>query len=63
MATPKKSLYEILGLDRDANAIDVGLMYDRRRAELAVRVSDRALHPGQHRAPLDQPFSGCHPIN
>ena len=38
MATPKKSLYEILGLDRDANAIDVGLMYDRRRAELAKAV-------------------------
>ena len=38
MAAAKKSLYEILGIGRDVNAIDVGLAYDRRRAELAKRV-------------------------
>ena len=34
MATPKKNLYDILGLPRDANAIDIGLAYRRRTAEL-----------------------------
>ena len=34
MATPKKNLYDILGLPRDANAIDIGLAYQRRTAEL-----------------------------
>ena len=38
MASSKKSLYEILGLDRDANAIDVGLAYERRRGELAAAI-------------------------
>jgi S1-C subfamily serine protease len=38
MATAKKSLYEILGVPRDANSIDVGLAYERRRDELAKRV-------------------------
>ena len=38
MASPKKSLYDILGIGRDANAIDIGLAYDRRRAEAAKRV-------------------------
>ncbi len=47
MASSKKSLYEILGLDRDANAIDIGLAYERRRDLLAAAVppdeSDTAL--------------------
>ena len=38
MASAKKSLYEILGLPRDANAIDIGLAYDRRRAEESQRM-------------------------
>jgi hypothetical protein len=38
MPTPKKSLYEILGVGRDANTIDIGLAYERRRAELDRRV-------------------------
>src|SRR5258706_13089006 len=38
MASGKQSLYEILGIGRDANAIDVGLAYDRRRAEIAKRM-------------------------
>ena len=38
MRPAKKSLYEILGIDRDANAIDVGLAHERRRDELARRV-------------------------
>ena len=38
MATAKQSLYEILGVSRDANSIDVGLAYERRRDELARRV-------------------------
>lgn len=38
MAAGKKSLYEILGIDRDANAIDIGLAYERRRDALARAV-------------------------
>ena len=38
MATAKPSLYEILGVDRDATDIDIGLAHDRRRAEAAKRV-------------------------
>jgi hypothetical protein len=38
MAAAKQSLYEILGIARDANPIDVGLAYERRRAEAARRV-------------------------
>lgn len=34
MPAPKKSLYEILGVPRDANELDVGLAYERRKAEL-----------------------------
>ena len=34
MAGPKKNLYEILGVPRDANALDIGLAYQRRSAEL-----------------------------
>ena len=34
MATRKKSLYEILGISRDASAIDVDLAYQRRKAQL-----------------------------
>jgi S1-C subfamily serine protease len=37
MASAKKSLYEILGIARDASAIDVGLAYERCKAELARR--------------------------
>ena len=38
MAQPKQSLYEILGVPRDANPIDVGLAYEKART---------ALHRGQ----------------
>jgi hypothetical protein len=38
MATAKKSLYDILGVDPDANELDIGLAYERRRDELARRV-------------------------
>ena len=38
MAQPKQSLYEILGVPRDANSIDVGLAYEKART---------ALHRGQ----------------
>lgn len=34
MAQPKKSLYEILGVARDANAVDIGIAYERRKKEL-----------------------------
>ncbi len=34
MASLKKTLYDILGVSRDANAIDIGLAHDQRRAEL-----------------------------
>ena len=34
MATQKKTLYEILGVPRDANDLDIGLAYKRRTAEL-----------------------------
>jgi serine protease Do len=34
MATPKKNLYEILGISPDANSLDIGLAYQRRTAEL-----------------------------
>lgn len=33
MAAEKKNLYQILGIPRDANSIDVGLAYERRKAE------------------------------
>jgi len=35
MASGKRSLYEILGVDRDANSIDIGLAYERRRDALS----------------------------
>ena len=38
MATQKKTLYEILGVPRDANDLDIGLAYKRRKAELARAV-------------------------
>jgi len=38
MATAKQSLYEILGVARDATDIDIGLAHDRRREEAAKRV-------------------------
>ena len=34
MASPKKNLYEILGVARDANALDIGLAFQKRTAEL-----------------------------
>ena len=34
MAAQKKSLYEILGVSPDANSIDLGLAYERRKGEL-----------------------------
>jgi S1-C subfamily serine protease len=34
MASPKKNLYEILGVPRDANALDIGLAFQKRTAEL-----------------------------
>jgi S1-C subfamily serine protease len=34
MAGQKKNLYEILGVPRDANSLDIGLAYQRRTAEL-----------------------------
>lgn len=34
MANPKKSLYEILGVSRDANELDIGIAHQRRVAEL-----------------------------
>src|SRR5438445_7037131 len=34
MAAPKQSLYEILGIPRDANELDVGLAFQRRMLEL-----------------------------
>jgi hypothetical protein len=38
MASSKQSLYEILGISRDASEIDVGLAHDRRKAEAARRI-------------------------
>lgn len=34
MANPKKTLYDILGVPRDVNAIDIGLAYDQRKAAI-----------------------------
>jgi curved DNA-binding protein CbpA len=34
MASPKKNLYEILGVPRDANALDIGLAFRARTSEL-----------------------------
>jgi S1-C subfamily serine protease len=34
MAAPKQNLYQILGIDTDANELDVGLAYQRRNYEL-----------------------------
>jgi S1-C subfamily serine protease len=42
MAAQKKSLYEILGIARDANSIDIGLAYERRKAELQRAVPQDA---------------------
>ncbi len=35
----KKTLYDILGLDRDANPIDIGLAYEKRSGELSSAMS------------------------
>ena len=34
MASPKKNLYEILGVARDANSLDIGLAFQKRTVEL-----------------------------
>jgi serine protease Do len=34
MAQPKKTFYDILGVPREATANDIGLMYDKRKAQL-----------------------------
>ena len=34
MAAPKKTLYEILGVPRDANSIDIGLAFEKRTEEM-----------------------------
>ena len=34
MAAPKQNLYQILGIDHDANELDIGLAYQRRNYEL-----------------------------
>ena len=39
MASRKKSLYEILGVPRDASTQDIDLAYDRRKAEMAQAAS------------------------
>lgn len=39
MASRKKSLYEILGVPRDASTQDIDLAYDRRKAEMAEAAS------------------------
>jgi serine protease Do len=38
MAPPKKTLYQILGVPRDANPVDIGLAHEMRSAELERRV-------------------------
>jgi S1-C subfamily serine protease len=38
MASTKKTLYDILGIPRDANSIDVGLAHEKRRKELEQAV-------------------------
>ena len=35
MAYPKKTLYDILGVSRDANGIDIGLAWERRKSAVA----------------------------
>ena len=34
MPVPKKTLYEILGVARDANELDIGLAHERRVAQM-----------------------------
>jgi S1-C subfamily serine protease len=46
---PKKTLYQILGVPRDANALDIGMAHDRR-----VRELDRTVHPDPSEAALVQ---------
>src|SRR5688572_15785655 len=38
MAPPKKTLYQILGVSRDASLVDIGLAHEMRVAELEQRV-------------------------
>jgi serine protease Do len=49
MAPPKKTLYQILGVSRDANNLDIGMAHDRRVDEM-----DRTVHPDPSQAALVQ---------
>lgn len=50
MAPPKKkNLYQILGVSRDANNLDIGMAHDRRVQEM-----DRTVHPDPSQAALVQ---------
>lgn len=49
MAPPKKNLYQILGVPRDANNLDIGMAHDRRIQEM-----DRTVHPDPSQAALVQ---------
>jgi DnaJ-class molecular chaperone len=46
---PKKTLYQILGVPRDANNLDIGMAHDRRVQEM-----DRTVHPDPSQAALVQ---------
>ena len=47
--TPKKNLYQILGVARDANKLDIGMAHDQR-----VKEMDRTVHPDPSQAALVQ---------
>lgn len=49
MAGPKQTLYDILGVSRDATAVDVGLAYEK-----AIAAADRATPPDPTRQALIQ---------
>jgi serine protease Do len=49
MAAPKQTLYDILGVSREANAIDIGLAYQK-----AIAAADRAVPPDPTRQALIQ---------
>lgn len=46
---PKKTLYQILGVPRDANNLDIGMAHDQRLREM-----DRTVHPDPSQAALVQ---------
>jgi len=50
MAQPKKSLYEILGIPRDANSIDVGLAYEQAHTAMQRGTLDPSNEPLLHEA-------------